>query len=176
MMQELIQRLQDMANDSVNAIHTAVPGSIVSFDPATCLAVVHPVMQYTKPNGEKLDYPDIAGVPVYFPQGAMQQASIAYPVKPGDGCLLIAAEQALDYWMYQRETATNLRFDLTSSIALVGLFVQPGPAVQKACDENAVVIQSGNTAFAIKPDGIVIDGDVTINGSFTTKGGTVNLN
>ena len=58
----------------------------------------------------------------------------------------------------------------------MGLFVKPGPGVQKACDENAVVIKAESTTVTIKPSGVVIDGDVTINGSLTTKGGTVNLN
>ena len=176
MMQELVERLQQMAEGAVNCIHTAIPGSIVDFDPATCLATVSPKMKYTKPDGSKMDYPNIAGVPVYFPQGVGQKASIAYPVKPGDGCLLFAAEQSLDLWMYGRETATDLRYDLTNSVALVGLFVKPGPGVQKACDENAVVIKAESTTVMIKPSGVVIDGDVTINGSLTTQGGIVNLN
>ena len=157
MMQELVERLQQMAEGAVNCIHTAIPGSIVDFDPATCLATVSPKMKYTKPDGSKME-------------------SIAYPVKPGDGCILFAAEQSLDFWMYGRETATDLRYDLTNSIALVGLFVKPGPGVQKACDENAVVIKAESTTVTIKPSGVVIDGDVTINGSLTTQGGTVNLN
>ena len=38
MMQELVQNLQNMARDMVNSIHTALPGTIVSFDPETGLA------------------------------------------------------------------------------------------------------------------------------------------
>ena len=51
MMQELVERLQQMAEGAVNCIHTAIPGSIVDFDPATCLATVSPKMKYTKPAG-----------------------------------------------------------------------------------------------------------------------------
>lgn len=164
MMQELIERLQQMAEGAVNCIHTAIPGSIVSFDPSTCLATVSPKMKYTKPDGSKIDYPNVAGVPVYFPQGANQKASIAYPVKPGDGCLLFAAEQSLDFWMYGRETTADLRYDLTNSVALVGLFVRPGPGVQKACDENAVVVMAESVVLTVKPERVEIDGDLKVNG------------
>lgn len=164
MMQELVERIQEMAKGSVNGIHTAIPGSIVSFDPSTCLATVSPKMKYAKPDGSKIDYPNVAGVPVYFPQGANQKVSIAYPVKPGDGCLLIAAEQSLDFWMYGRETAADLRYDLTNSVALVGLFVRPGPGVQKACDENAVVVMAESVVLTVKPERVEIDGDLKVNG------------
>lgn len=164
MMQELVHRLQEMAEGMVNCIHTAIPSSVVDFDPSTCLATVSPAMKYTKPDGSKIDYPNVSGVPVYFPQGAGQKASIAYPVKPGDGCLLIVSERALDYWMYQRETSTDLRYDLTNSIALVGLFVKPGPGVQKACDENAVVVMAGSVVLTVKPERVEIDGDLQVNG------------
>ena len=35
MMQEFVQRLKEMAGEAVNGIHTASPGQIVAFDPAT---------------------------------------------------------------------------------------------------------------------------------------------
>jgi len=176
MVQELVQRLQEMANDTVNGVHTALPGKIISFDPATGLAVISPSMEYKKPDGSTIAYPDISGVPIVFPQGAGQNTSIAYPVKAGDGCLLIVSEQSLDYWMYQRETASELRFDLTNSIAIVGLFTKAGPGVQRACSEDAVVISAGATTIAVSKVGVDITGDVTIKGSLTTSGGTVRLN
>lgn len=182
MMQEFVQRLQEMAGDAVNGIHTAIPGQIVSFDPASGLAVVSPSMKYKKPDGTTIDYPNITGVPVYFPQGAAQKATIAYSVKTGDGCLLIVSEQSLDYWMYQRETSSELRFDLTNTIALVGLFAAAGPGVQRACDEDAVVVTAGSTVLTVAPDGVdiignvAIKGSVTVTGDFTTTGGVVNLN
>lgn len=169
MISELVQRLQEMAKETVNSIHTAIPGKIVEFDPGSCLATVSPSMKYTKPDGSKMDYPNIMGVPVYFPQGNQQHASVAYPVKPGDGCLLIVSEQALDYWMYQMETKTELRYDLTNSIALVGLFAKAGPGVQKACDENAVVVMAGSTILTVKPEYVEIEGDLKVKGKIRAE-------
>ena len=164
MMQELVERVKDVAKDAVNDAHTVIPGKIVSFDPATCQAVVQPVMTYRKPDKTTIDYPQITGVPVYFPQGNNQQASISWVVKPGDGCLLLCAEQALDYWMYGSESDSDLRFDLTNTIAIVGLFVHPGPGVQRACDEDAVVVMAGDVVLTVKPELVQIDGNLQVNG------------
>lgn len=198
MMQEFVQRLQEMASETVGGIHTALPGTVVSFDPETGLAVVTPAAVYKKPDGGTIPYPDIPGVPVYFPQGGGQKASIAYPVRAGDGCLLIISERSLDYWRYGRETDAELQFDLTNSIALVGLFTAAAPGVRQACAEDAVVVTAGSNVFAVSAQGIgitgdisiqaggatlavsdqgvTISGDVTIRGSLTTSGGTVRLN
>lgn len=170
MKQEFVQRLQEMAADAVDGIHTAIPGTIESFDPSTAMAVVKPSMKYKKPDGSKIDYPSVSGVPVVFPQGNGMGAAIAYPVKPGDGCLLVVAEQSLDYWMYQMETDSELKFDLTNSIAIVGLFAAPGPGLQRACSENAVVITAGTTEIAVSQGGVDITGNVTITGDVTVSG------
>ena len=76
-----------------------MPGKIVSFDPSTGLATVLPIMKFRKPDGSTMEYPQITGVPVMFPQSMNQQATIAYPIKPDDGCIILVAEQSIDYWM-----------------------------------------------------------------------------
>ena len=66
--------------------------------------------------------------------------------------------------MYGMETDSDIRFDLTNSIAIVGLFVSPSPGIQKACDENAVVVMAGGVALTVKPERVEIDGDLQVNG------------
>ena len=112
-----------------------------------------------------------------------QQATIAYPVKAGDGCLIIVAEQSIDYWLYGQETDTDLDFDLTNSICIPGLFAKANPAMAEACNENAVVVDVKGTKVMVKAgsvqveaDTITLNGNVTVNGNFTTQGGVVNLN
>ena len=91
----------------------------MKFDAAKGLASVQPKAKFKKPNGETLDFPVITGVPVVFPQSA--NVSIAWPIKPGDGCLIVFCESALDFWMYGKETDTALSFDLSNAIAITGL-------------------------------------------------------
>lgn len=174
MMQEFVQQIINTVNQEINGIHTAFPGKILSYDPASGLASVLPVMQYHKPDGTVIPYPQISGVPVVFPQSCGQEVTIAYPVKAGDGCLLILAEQSLDYWMYGQDTGTDLRFDLTNAICIPGLFVQPNSVLKEACDTNAVILDAKGTRIAVRKDAVVIDskmvivtGDMEIQGRIT---------
>lgn len=170
MKQELVQSIIDLVNDMISGVHTAMPGTITSFDPATCTATVLPALSIRKPDGTSLAYPAISGVPVVFPQGAGNNFSVSFPVKAGDGCLLVISEQSLDRWMYQRETASDLRHDLTSAIAIPGLFASGGAGVQKACSENAVVIMAGASSIAVKTDQIEIKGNLRVDGNITATG------
>lgn len=102
MMQEFVQQISDTVKRGIRGIHTAMPGKVLAFDPAKCIATVQPAMKFKKPDGKTMDFPQITGVPVVFPQGAGQNAVVAFPVKAGDGCLIVVAEQSLDYWQYVR--------------------------------------------------------------------------
>ena len=97
MLQEFVESIRKMVDAKINEIHTTMPGKIVSFDTATGLATVLPTMRFKLKNGTTVPYPQITGVPVVFPQVSGQQATIAYPVKPGDGCLIFIAEHSIEY-------------------------------------------------------------------------------
>lgn len=183
MLQEFVQAVNDSVQKGLKGVHTAMPGEIVAFDPATGLATVKPAMKFKKPDGTKIDFPQITGVPVLFQQGAGQGATVAFPVKAGDGCLIIVGEQSLDYWMYGQETSTDLAFDMTNAMCIPGLFVKANPVVADACAKNAVIADVGGTRFTVKAGEVTVDaaaiklnGNVTVNGNFTTTGGVVNLN
>lgn len=171
MLQEFVQEINNSIKKEIQGIHTAMPGTIVSFDPGKMIATVLPGMKFKKPNGTTIDYPQITGVPVVFPQGASQQCTVAFPVKAGDGCLIIVAEQSLDYWMYGQETATDLAFDMTNAICIPGLFSSANAAVEAACSANAVVIDAKGTRITVKGDSVEINAaEVKINGNLTVSG------
>lgn len=183
MMAEFVQQVSKMVKDNIKGVHTALPGTIVSFDPGTCLATVLPTMKFKKPDGTTVDFPQVTGVPMVFPQVMNQQATIAFPVKAGDGCLIIVAEQSIDYWLYGQETDTDLDFDLTNSICIPGLFAKANPVMAEACNGNAVVVDVKGTKVTVKSGAVQVDaatitlnGNVTVKGNFTTTGGVVNLN
>ena len=90
MMQEFVQEIQNTVQRGLRGIHTAMPGQIVSFDAAKGIATVKPAMKFKKPDGKTMDFPQVTGVPVVFPQGNAQGATVAFPVKPGDSCRLLA--------------------------------------------------------------------------------------
>lgn len=168
MMQELVNQVKKTAKKATEEMHTAVPATIKSYDPSTGLASVQPVAKFKKPNGETMDYPSISGVPVVSPQSA--NVTIAFPIKAGDGCLLVFGEKSLDYWLYGKETDTELSFDLSNAVAIPSLKNTGSPAMQKACSENAVVLQSGGTTLTVKSGEVVIDGNLTVNGKIDATG------
>ena len=180
---EFVEQVKQTVNTLLDQVHTCTPGKIVSFDPGSCQATVLPAMKIKKPDGKMMDYPQITGVPVLFPQSYGQGATIAFPVKPGDGCLIFFAEQALDQFLYERDTGTDLKFDLTNADAIVGLFVKGNSVMAEATNGNAIIVDVKGTRVTVKSGLVQIDaatvkinGNVTITGDLTTTGGTVNLN
>lgn len=171
MMQDFVQAVKDMIKSEIRDMHTAVPGKIVSFNATTGLATVLPVMKYKKPDGSSMNYPQITGVPVLFPQGYGQSAVVAFPVKAGDGCLIITAENSIDYWLYGQETETDLPFDMTNSVCIPGLFTKANAYIKQACEENAVVIGCGSSKIVLKTNSAEIDAaTVTVSGNLKVNG------
>ncbi len=172
MLQEFVQAISDLVDKKLNNLHTAIPGKIVSFDTSTGLATVLPVMKFKKPDGSTIDFPQITGVPVIFPQAAGQQITIAYPIKANDGCLIIIAEQSIDYWLYGQETDTDLKFDLTNAFCIPGLFSTANKVVAEACNNNSVIVDTKGTRVTIKKGevhinaaSVIIDGNLKVNGT-----------
>ena len=177
MLQEFLEQIQKLIDTRINEVHTTMPGKIVSFDTATGLATVLPTMRFKMKDGSTVPYPQITGVPVLFPQGNGQRATIAYPVKPGDGCLILIAEHSIEYWLYGQETDTDLSFDLTDAICIPGLFRAANSVVKRACEENAVIVAVNDTEVVVEKNrvkvnasDIVLNGNVQVNGSITATG------
>ena len=170
MMQEFVQQAKNLMSDMIGQIHTAIPGRISSFDPASCQATVQPIGKFKKPDGSTLDFPAVSGVPVVLIQSSGQHATIAYPIKSGDGCLLIFSEQALDSWMSGGNQKSELRFDLTNCMAIPGLFVFGNPVVQEACSEDAIIIDNNGKRITLSNQNIAVRGDVTIEGNLNING------
>ena len=141
MKQEFTQEMKNLILDIVRDVHTAVPGKIVTFDPDKCEATIQPTAKYRKPDGGLIDYPKIFEVPVYFPQSTAQKVSIVHHIKPGDECLILMLEQALDQWRTGAESATELHFDMQNAVAIPGLFARPNPLVRRAHDNESIIIQ-----------------------------------
>lgn len=159
MMQELAQKIIDVSRGVLNDVHTAIPGKITSFEPGSCTAAVKPLGAFHTTDGRTLNYPSVIGVPVIFPQGNNQKAVISFPVKPGDGCLLIVCESDIQSWVSDgKEADSDMKFDLTNSICIPGMFNKGCEAVQKAYDENAIVIQNEeDMIITIKKDEALLE-------------------
>lgn len=171
MMHEFVAALERKIDKKIRELHTAMPGVIKEFDPKTGLATVLPTMMYRKPSGDTIEYPVITGVPVLFPQGYGGAASVSFPVRPGDGCLIIIAEQSLEYWLTGHLTDTSLAFDLTNAICIPGLYNRAGQDAAEACEKNAVIIRSGSSTVKVSDGNVEIQGgNLFVEGDLFVKG------
>ena len=156
MIQKFVQQLKESVQESLDGVHTCIPGEIVSFDAGNCTAVVKPIGKIKLPNGQKVEYPQIAKVPVCFQQSSSQESCICFPVKPGDGCLLLFAEQALDAWRSGGEEFPDLKHDLTNAIAIMGVCRQPNELMQEAQDKDAVIIRQKDSRGMFSNDEVLV--------------------
>ena len=157
-----VQQLKSLINDQINKIHTCVPGKIDSFDSSKCIATVTPTAKFRKPNGEYIDYPKVNDIPVVFLQYDGQKSTIASPIKEGDGCLIFFSEQELDtYENDGQEPTSNLKFDLSNAICVVGLFTSANEVIKDACDNEATIIDREKTRIMVKKKeiNILVDKD-----------------
>jgi len=179
MMQEFTQEIKGLISDTFRDMHTALPGRVISFQPDKCEADVMPCGKYKKPDGKMVDYPKLSGVPVFVMQSLGQAATIAFPVRQGDECLLLFAEQALDTWKTGAASNADLRFDLTNAVALIGLFSRPNPLVAEACSSNAIIIElkaaskKDDKRIEISKQGIFVKGNINVKGNVSATGFTL---
>lgn len=169
MLQEFSQQVEKTAKAAVNEIHTALPGEILSFNPAAGTATVKPAGKYITSGGVALKYPTITDVPVIFPFCQSAGIGMAFPVKKKDDCLIIISEVELDAWRSGAESDASLRFDLTSAVAVPGLLNGGGELFEKACSNDAVVIHAGATELMVKDSGVEITGDLKVKGTIQVE-------
>ena len=171
-MPDVTQELKGFVSDMLGCIHTALPGKVVSYNADRGEADVLPFGKFKKPDGNVIDYPRISGVPVLSLQGAAQGAVIAYPIKEGDECLLLFTEQPLDIWRTGAATSTDLSFDLTNAVAIVGLFAKASHVAKEAAKRDAVIIDRNGARIMLLPNNsVAIVANVTIRGSLSVSGG-----
>lgn len=186
MMQEFAQQVEETARAVVDEIHTALPGTVISFNPGSGTAAVRPNGKYVTADGKQIAYPQITNVPVTFPFCQTAGVGIAFPVGKGDSCLIIISEVELDEWRTGAESEGSLRFDLTSAMCIPGLLEGGADIVSKACQNNAVFVSAGGTEVMVADDsvritsgetdmtvsevGVAIRGDLKVDGNISSTG------
>lgn len=166
MKQDFVQQINNTIHDVMNEIHTAMPGKIISYSGGT--VSVKPSMRYKTPQGKYLSYPVISNVPIVIPHGG--NASIAFPVKAGDDCLIIVSEQAIDEWVSDAEDDTQLKFDLTNAICIPGLCRSSIEAQEEANRTSGVVIACGTNKICLSDESVAVWGDLKVEGNIICTG------
>lgn len=187
MLSELVQQIEETAQEAVDNIHTAIPGKVLSFEAVGCLAKVQPVGKFLTPEDELMEYPIISDVPVMFPYSHKAKTGIFFPIKEGDFGMLVISEAELDEWRTGSISEATLRFDLTSAVFIPGLLQKGNKNLEDSCKDGSMVIVSKNTkviatekdvkiiingaqAVLIKDGSIRFDGTVTVNGNINVDG------
>ena len=180
MLQEFTQELKNNMMDTLRDVHTVIPGKIVTFDPDKCEASILPFGKFKKPDGVMMDYPQLNEVPVYIIQGSGQTATIVYPVKKDDECLVLFSEQALDTWQTKAESNIDLKFDLSNAVAIVGMFSKPNLLMRRACDNDSIIIQREGTFIELTTQNINMEaaGNIVMKAGagITMSAPLINLN
>jgi hypothetical protein len=121
--QEVLERVFSLR---LADVHTAMPGVVESFDAAKQTANIKLQLKArrTTERGDVVDesLPIAVNVPVVFPGAGTFR--LVFPLKPGDGVLVLFAEASLDRWQAlggEQPTVDDRRFHLADAIAIPGL-------------------------------------------------------
>lgn len=149
-------------------VHTALPGQVVSYDPATQTASVQPMIKrvYVDADGNEASdsLPQLLKVPVCFPRAGL--TFITFPIQPGDGVLLVFAERPLDQWRTQgieADPGDIAMHQLGDAIAIPGVF--PTAQAIPVGDVSTVGIgigRAGGPAVHITPTVVELGGSMAV--------------
>lgn len=137
-------------------LHTCLPGIVSKFDPAKQTAEVQPAIKRIFTDRGPVNLPLCVDVPVAFPGGG--DFFLTFPVKPGDECILLFSERAIDFWYANGGTQEPSEYrlhDLSDGIAIVGLNSQPRKIPSFNANDTEVRNRAGTTKIQIKPDGTI---------------------
>lgn len=89
-----VEALLSLVKAQLLDVNTSLPGVIVSY--SNGIASVMPTGKKRFADGDAFDYPIIPGARVCWPSFSGGTAGVKGPVKPGDKCMLVFGQQAMD--------------------------------------------------------------------------------
>lgn len=161
--QDPATQLRELFDRLMLRVNTCMPGTIASFDPATQTATVIPAIQMqtrVDDRDEYIDLPPIINAPVVYPLAASAGFAITLPFRPGDPCVLVFSQRAIDNW-HERggtqppEDGPGCRHhDLTD--AFVFPAAAPLPMALDNWEEDGLQLRNvnGTTKLTVKDDEI----------------------
>lgn len=120
----LIVAMETWFQGKLGGMHTSIPGIVESYDGHDKrTATILPAINFKVPRGPVLKYRPIPNVPIMFPSAGGFQ--MVFPIKPGDGVLLVFSEASMGNWMNgagQVDPEDSTRFSMHDAIAIPGLW------------------------------------------------------
>lgn len=139
--------------------HTCLPGIIVSFDAQKQTAQVQPAIKRIFIDVGPVDLPICVDVPVQFPRGG--NFVLTFPVAPGDECLLVFSERAIDFWWDQGGVQLPSEFrlhDLSDAFAIMGVSSKPKMVSNFSTDAAELRSLDGSTKVRLEGGQVFIGG------------------
>lgn len=176
---DLVDLLEVFERRLLDSVHTAMPGRVEGYDPATQRADVQPLIRQRVPKADTdqqewvyEDLPLIPSVRVIHPRGG--GAFVHLPIDVGDFVLLVFCETGIGHWEAGNgdlsDAGDERRHHLAHAVAIPGFF----PATKNIADVNEsnqreiVAGFDGGAKLRMKPNGDVqidTDGTITLAGA-----------
>ena len=164
---------------SIKAIHTAIPGKIIEYDPASRRAIVQPLIDIVLTDGTTLQRPPVDNIPVLHP--ATRKYAVHIPLEPGDDVYLVCAMRGIggfkDTFDESQPDADSL-LSMRDAVAIPG-FGPPGDSFSAQQGEGISVQTSDGASFvklhetegihAKTENPITLEGNVTIKGQLVVE-------
>ena len=142
---------------------SAMPAKVISFDPTevTCSVQLAIQMQVRKPDGttEWVDIKPLIHCPVVFQNGG--GASMTFPIKPGNECLVVFASRCIDAW-WQNGGHSNVQMelrmhDLSDGFVIVGPRSLANPLTAISTTDVQLRSDDGTAVISLNPTSHVIN-------------------
>lgn len=127
----LAKLLEETRRLTKETLFSALPASVVSYDPATQRAEVKPQLKFTLRDefaGKEAieDLPIICDVPIMFPR--FGDFAMTMPVTAGDTVLLVFCDRSIDKWKTNGGNVDPIDLrahDISDAVAIPGLYPKP---------------------------------------------------
>ena len=140
----------------------AMPGIIESFDAdAQTVTVRCATRELLNLDGDQswVDIPPLVDVPIVFPRAGGYVLTM--PIKPGDECLVVFADNCIDGWWQSGGVQNQIDFrrhDLSDAIAIPGMWSQPRVLPNYSTDSAQLRTEDGSAYIELKGGTINIVG------------------
>ena len=160
--------LEQSTQKQINNINTAIAGAILSYSGGRASVQPKGLLKYE--DGRSLSYPVIYDVPVVFPVGSGGSCGVTFPIKAGDGCLLVFSQDNMQSFLTNSQTDDNRKFQLTDAICIPGLY----NSNISNYNQNEVVVFNGGSKFTLGNGGL--NGTLADGTTFSFSGGDLVVN
>ena len=156
------------SKQQIDNAHVALPGTITSYDPSSNRATVKPTGNFQAKDGRSLPYPLIYNAPIVFPSGSGGRAGITFPIKSGDGCLIVFSDESISGYLAGRATPEDPRkHSMNDAIVIPGLY--PHGATSEASNPQETCMTCNGSIARMDASHFILElasgTTVTIDGS-----------